>query len=388
MPFRELPDWKEVKIPGIGKLSAYLRDRVIGQERAIGQVVRAFNMARADLLPSWRPLAVLSFPGPTGVGKTELAIALADYLYMRENKKGRTYPEPPLVQVDCGLFGGSSEFAITELIGSPAGYVGSRGVEGDGKKPALIQENFLPDRITVLLFDEIEKAFQVDNPFHSGQEMLGLLVTMLDKGRLKNRWDDGFVNFRNAVVIFTSNIGAREIAKAGRGGIEAVFGQHFQYRAVRELDKRADNDESLGNRLSDEEIESLNEDIYKTTKREWNKAFPPEMRNRVDRLVVFRFLSRKDFSEILDKKLIGLGNQIGDKHSVSLFVSDEVREWFLSHGVVREDGVPSLQRAILRKIVNPISTYLNAGMLGSGDALHVEVGGSVEREAKFLFFKE
>jgi ATP-dependent Clp protease ATP-binding subunit ClpA len=219
-----------------------------------------------------------------------------------------------------------------------------------------------------LLFDEIEKAFS-GKYGHQGSELMGILMKMLDQGELVNHWDESKpVSFRKTVIIFTSNIGARKIAETGKTKIG-----FFQRRS--------------GNHLTDEEVQKLNDIIYESTKGDFEEFFPPELRNRMDRLIVFRFLTRSEFLIILETiEIPRLRRQFEERHGILVEVAPSVIEWLLSYGVVREEGVRSLHRAILRKIVNPLATYLNAGLLKKSDQIVVEVDNPKEEESHFRFF--
>lgn len=363
----DLPHWSTVEIPQIKGLQSYLQNRVIGQRRAVDNIVRSFSMGLAGLQPSQRPFSVLFFAGPTGVGKTEMALALADYLYQREKKTGRKYKKPPLVQVDSELFSGSLHFGISKLIGAPPPYIGSRSDKESPVEPLFAQKNFPKDRVVVLLFDEVEKAFGGADAQYQGSEMLGILMAMLDKGELYNHWDDDEpVNFRKTMIVFTSNIGAREIAEVGQ-------------KKVGFFDKS-------GKHLSDDEVEKRNKTIYESTRVAYNRFFPPELRNRIDRLVVFRFLTRNEFSRILEKEFTELRREFAKSHNLTITISSEVTDWLLMHGVVREEGVRSLQRAITRKIRNPLSVYLNASVISEGNAVAIKVEDFINRDAEFEFY--
>lgn len=374
----KLPPSSEVEITGLKNLENYLSSRVIGQPRAIRNLVRSFNLAAANLNLSWRPLGVFFFSGPTGVGKTATALALNDYLYFQEQKHGIIKPSPPLVKIDSALFGGSLHFAVTELIGSPAGYIGSRSdARGSGKKPKLIRENFPPDRLVVLLWDEVEKAL-ISEHGYQGQEISGILISMLDKGELTNNWDvDGPVNFRQTVVILTSNIAAQDIARtAGERGLG------FRTTVRKFVNGGSD-------RLSEDEIHEINEKIYDITRREYERNIPPELRNRIDRLIVFRFLTRDEYSQILTKELAALENELREKFKVNaLKLSDQAKEWFLRYGIIRELGVRSLQRSIMKRLRDPLSTYYLAGKIEEGCTVSVDVTKLSREEGKFEFSVE
>lgn len=382
MSHRErLPNHSGLEIPALSGLKDYLTSRVIGQPRAIESCIRSFNLALANLLPDWRPMSINFRAGPTGVGKTETSIALADFLWEGEKQAGIEYPRPPIVKVDCGLFEGG--FAATELIGVPAGYVGSRAHEKGATEPLLIEKNFPPNRLMVLLFDEIEKAFGDEfSSYRQGSVVLGILLAMLDKGEITNRWDVGKpVSFRNTIIDFTSNIGARDIVDAAK---KQPMG--FNIRgAVGQIIGRSDVAEDRGIYLSEDEVETLNKGIYRLTKDSFVRTFSPEFRNRMDPLEVYRFFSRPDFSKLLEIEMVKLNKQL-EGHKLRVDISQNAKDWILNHGVVREDGARSIQRSLLRKIVHPLAAYINAGLVKSGDLLDLDVKEPKDKESVLEVF--
>jgi ATP-dependent Clp protease ATP-binding subunit ClpA len=312
-----------------------------------------------------RPLLVVFFAGPTGVGKTEMAYALSDFLWVSEKnalkeskKKGRYVPfnekeiiEPPIIEVDCGEFAGSLSHGVSNLIGSPAGYVGSKGTGKGAQPPVFNPQNFPKNRIKVLLLDEIEKAFI--NSRDNGAEIMGVLMKILDKGKLVNNWEEE-VDFTRTIIIFTSNIGSVEIMKSAEDP-KIGFGAGI---------KRKD--------LSDKAIEQLNEKIYDVTKREYEKLFRPEFRNRINRFIAFHFLSsaeyiaiiKKEFAEIVEKRARELG--------FAIELSTEILDWFLNE-IKGEEGVRKLRDFMQKEISEPIAKAYNLKKLKAGKTYIVKI---------------
>jgi ATP-dependent Clp protease ATP-binding subunit ClpA len=354
-----LPLHETVIVPDLKKLSDYLKSEIVGQERAIKNIIRSFNMFLADLLPENRPIANLFFAGPTGVGKTSIAKALANYLFEQEKERGIKKPNPPLVRVDCGAL--ARDFALTPLIGAPPGYVGSKQAEGS-TPPLISKRNFPLDRITVLLFDEFEKAYLESHD--NGAALTGLLMTVLDEGYLRNNWGE-VVNLTQAIIIFSSNVGAREIVESAR---RREIGFKFD-----EIDQFEEKKEKTRDQFGEREIAILNDQIFNLVIKKYEKVFPPEFRNRIDRPVIFHFLSRENYITILEREILLLQNRINRSYGLLLRYTNDAKEFLLGK-VIFEDGARSLQRAILREVVDPLTTYLNSGLVGNGDIVEVSAG--------------
>ncbi|KKU15258.1 MAG: ABC superfamily ATP binding cassette transporter ATPase [Parcubacteria group bacterium GW2011_GWB1_45_9] len=342
----------------------FLSGRVIGQGRPIRTVARAFNLAKANYLPADRPLLTLFCAGPTSVGKTELSLALSDFIWKKEKeavaraKEKRIRPHisekeiaaPSLVKVNCGMFAGSLSHGVSNLIGAPVGYVGSKGHSGH-REPILSLKNFPPNRITVLLLDEIEKAF-IDSR-DNGTELMGILIEILDKAEFVNN-DGDKIDFRRTVVVFTSNLGSKDIINEAKGG-----GIGFTASAKKEW-------------LTDDEVESINERIYQITKKAYEKLFPPEFRNRIHRFVAFHFLNQACYREIINKEF-RLVQDWGKKHGVEIELSEEAVQWILKE-INSEEGVRKLRDFITVKIMEPIAEDYNLKKLKSVKRIVVGAG--------------
>ncbi len=367
-----VPDAVDIAI--LDELEKFLSNRVIGQEIARGEIIDSLNVAIAGLNPPNHPFAILMFPGPTGTGKTELVRALADYFYDKfsdEIKKieedagrqatalSREKPDqkgkkqiklPKIVKIDCGRFAGSMSHAAIDLLGAPTSYVGRE------QPPILSQWNFPPGIVRVLLFDEIEKAY-IDSRDY-GAELTGILMALLDEARIQNNRSED-VYFTWTIVAFTTNLGARDILKE-------VFEGKMGFQCGLEVGDCT---------LTIKKTEEINKRIYSMIRdklKSSDSPFPPELMNRIDRISVFRFLSREEYKKILEKEMNFLRWQLGQKSGISLQLSSEAGDWIIDNGIDLEYGVRSLQRFLRRKIREPLARLLNAGMLKTGDVLEIQ----------------
>ena len=282
-----------------------LRQRVVGQEEAIVAVSNAVRRARAGIQDPKRPLGSFIFLGPTGVGKTELARALAEFLFDDEQA---------MVRLDMSEY--MEKHTVARLIGAPPGYVGYD--EGGQLTEAVRRRPY-----TVVLFDEIEKAHQ---------DVLNVLLQLLDDGRLT----DGkgrTVDFKNTVIIMTSNVGSREIQEAATEGGEA------------EMRSRA--------------LEVL------------RNHFRPEFLNRVDDVVVFRPLTREQLAAIVDLQVKQLRSRLEESH-ITLELTDQAKQHLARVGYDVLYGARPLKRLIQRDILNPLALKLLEGSIKEGQTVEVD----------------
>ncbi len=295
-----------------------LHGRVIGQERAVAAVSEAVRRARAGLKDPKRPIGSFIFLGPTGVGKTELARALAELLFD---------DEAALIRLDMSEY--MEKHAVSRLTGAPPGYVGY----DDGGQ---LTEQVRRRPYSVVLFDEIEKAHP---------DVFNALLQILDDGRLT----DGkgrTVDFKNTVVIMTSNVGGGVISKQRLGF--AAEGEELGHDA-------------LEKRLLDE----------------LRKTFRPEFLNRVDEVIVFDPLSREQLTKVVDLLLANLRELVRGQ-GMTLAVSKAAEEYVAEQGYDAEYGARPLRRAIQRLVENPLSSALLRGQFEEGDTVKVDlVDGSL-----------
>jgi ATP-dependent Clp protease ATP-binding subunit ClpB len=291
------------------KMEERLRRRVVGQKEAITAVSDAVRRARAGIQDPNRPIGSFIFLGPTGVGKTELARALAEFLFDDENA---------MTRIDMSEY--QERHTVSRLIGAPPGYVGYE--EGGQLTEAVRRRPY-----TVILFDEIEKA-------HS--EVFNVLLQLLDDGRLT----DGHgrtVDFRNTVVIMTSNIGS----------------QHIQ--------------EMLTEWTEEEQIQ-------KGVKEQLKKFFKPEFLNRVDETIVFHSLNKELLVKIVDIQLERMKKYLKDKH-VDVVLTDSVKMYLAEAGYDPAYGARPLKRAIQKEILTPLATKLLEKAFKDGDVIEADMEG-------------
>ncbi len=289
------------------KMEEKLRERVVGQFEAITAVANAVRRARSGLQDPNRPLGSFIFLGPTGVGKTELARALAEFLFDDERA---------LIRIDMSEY--MEQHAVARLIGAPPGYVGYE--EGGHLTEAVRRRPY-----SVLLFDEIEKAHP---------EVFNILLQMLDDGRLT----DGHgrtVDFRNTLIILTSNLGS-----------------HF----IREL---AGKDDAA---MRAQVLEAL------------KAAFRPEFLNRIDEVIIFNTLSRRDLERIVDIQLGRLRGRLADR-KLALVVSDQAKAFLAREGFDPVYGARPLKRTLQRLLQDPLARRLLEGQFTEGETVRVDLQG-------------
>ena len=288
-----------------------LHQRVIGQEDAIVAVSNAIRRARAGLQDPNRPLGSFIFLGPTGVGKTELARALAEFLFDDEQA---------MVRIDMSEY--QEKHTVSRLIGAPPGYVG---YDEAGQLTEAVRRR----PYAVVLFDEIEKAHP---------DVLNLLLQLLDDGRLTDN-KGRTVDFKNAVVIMTSNVGSALIAEfAGGGGTEGPL------------------------------PEGIRRQLLETLRRQ----FKPEFLNRIDETVFFHPLGRRDVRQIVDIQLAQLLRRLADR-KIRLALSDAARDLIVEEGYDPVYGARPLKRVIQRRVLDPLALGVLQGEFKEGDFVRLDV---------------
>lgn len=307
---------------------------IIGQEKAVRSMSNLYQLFLAGMNQSNRPLGTLLFLGPTGSGKTRVVEAAAEILFGDRNA---------VIKIDCAEFQHSHE--IAKLVGSPPGYLGHRETS-----PLLTQENL--DRfqtqdtpLSLVLFDEIEKA---------SDSLWQLLLGILDKATL-TLGDNRRVDFSQSLIIMTSNLGAREISEL----IEGRIG----FTAPQEL-----ND-------VDKSQVAIDEKIQRTAVQAASRNFSPEFMNRIDKVVVFHSLNQKHLRQILDLELRSLQERIiCSARTEFLFnCSDSVKELLLREGTDSKYGARHLKRSIERLLVMPMSNLVASGQVFLGDSIYVDL---------------
>ncbi|MDZ7729160.1 MAG: ATP-dependent Clp protease ATP-binding subunit [Dehalococcoidia bacterium] len=300
------------------KMEDYLRNRVIGQDEAIQSIARAVRRARAGLKDPRRPIGVFLFCGPTGVGKTELARALAEFMFDSQDN---------MVKLDMSEF--SEKHTVSRLVGAPPGYVG---YDDGGQLTDTVRRR----SYCLILLDEIEKAHP---------EVFNLLLQIFDEGRLADA-KGRKVDFRNTIIIMTSNVGSDLIKRDSSLGF-----------AVQADENKATEDRY--GRMKDKVLNEL------------KNSFKPEFLNRIDSTVVFRSLSKEDIRRIVDLELRKVEQQLATR-GVSLEVTDEAKDWLGEKGYDQVFGARPLRRVIQDNIEDRLSEMLLSGDFDSGDTVRVE----------------
>ncbi|WFD22654.1 hypothetical protein MEQU1_001328 [Malassezia equina] len=306
VPVRNLLRGERERLMGI---EDSLRNRIVGQDEALSSIGEAVRLSRAGLNSSKRPLASFMFLGGTGVGKTEAAKGLAQFLFDSEK----------LIQINCSEL--SEAHSVSKLVGAPPGYVGHE----DGGQ---LTEQVRRQPYSVVLFDEIEKA---NRSIHT------LLLQILDEGRLQDS-QGRLVDFRQTIIILTSNVGADVLYELGSTDAEGHV-----------------TDESRGKVIKDVQ-----------------RAFPPELLNRLDEQIVFNNLAPKTLENIVSIRLKEVDQRLHDKR-ITLHVSDEARRWLAKKGYEPAYGARPLNRLIQKRLLNPLASHLIEGKAKEGDTVEVDV---------------
>ena len=313
------------------KLSA----RIVGQEEGVRRMTGLYQLFLAGLNQKNRPLGTLLFLGPTGSGKTRVVEAAAEVLFDDPNA---------VVKIDCAEFQHSHE--IAKLVGSPPGYLGHRETA-----PLLSQENL--DRfhtektqLSLVLFDEIEKA---------SDALWALLLGILDKATL-TLGDNRHVDFSRSLIVMTSNLGAREMSELVTGGIGFTAGQKSSSSMGSDLDQK----------------------MNRTAVEAARRKFSPEFMNRIDKVVVFRSLNEPDLRRILELELQAVQNRIMRSATTKFLFncSAAFKEKLLHDGMDCRYGARHLKRSVERSVVMPLSNLVATGQLQFGDSVYVDVDES------------
>ena len=310
------------------RMKKRLQGRIIGQDEAIDKVVRAIQRGRAGLKDPNRPIGTFLFFGPTGVGKTQLARSLAEYLFDSEDN---------MVRIDMSEY--MEKFSVSRLIGAPPGYVG---YEEGGQ----LSERVRRKPYCVVLLDEIEKAHP---------DIFNLLLQVMDEGRLTDS-NGRVVDFKNTIVIMTSNVGSREVEEYGNGIGFATAGR------------------------------KLESDRKNVVAKAVKKAFPPEFINRVDEQVYFNSLSREDIERIIDIELKGLKKRALEA-GYRITVTPAAKRFVAEAGYDPAYGARPLKRAITKYIEDPVAEFIISDRIlvsrskGLEEVRELKVGLGADKES-------
>ena len=311
---------QEAETKRLLRMESELHESVVGQNQAIDAISRAIRRSRAGLKDPHRPIGCFIFSGPTGVGKTELARALARFLFADDRA---------LIRVDMSEY--MEKFSVSRLIGAPPGYVG---YEDSGTLTKAVRRK----PYSVVLLDEIEKAHP---------DVFNILLQVLDEGHLTDNYGR-VIDFKNTVVIMTSNVGARDIMKGKALG----FAQ-------------PDNQTSF-------------ERMEEKVKDEISRVFNPEFLNRVDDTIVFHPLTREHIGQIVEIMFAEVQSRVSDEGLI-LSRTDAATEFLVEHGYDESFGARPLKRAIQRYVEDPLSDKILLGEFGAGDEIQIDVAEDGEK---------
>jgi len=309
IPLTKLLEEEAKKLEDAEKI---ISQRVIGQKEAIDAISNAIRRSRAGISEEKRPLGSFMFLGPTGVGKTETARALAGFLFNDENA---------LVRLDMSEY--MEKHAVSKMIGSPPGYVGYE--EGGQLTEKIRRRPF-----SVILLDEIEKAHP---------EVFNILLQILEDGRLTDA-KGRVASFKNAIFIMTSNIGSEYIAKMGSLGFMGQEGGEVK-------------------NLKDKVMEALKE------------SFSPELLNRIDDIIIFNYLGRSEIKKIVDLELRKVAERLNNK-KINIKVSEKAKLLLAELGFDPNLGARPLKRVIQREVLNPLSLKIVSGQVQEGNEIIVD----------------
>ena len=297
------------------KLEETLHQRVVGQDEAVTAVAKAIRRGRVGLKDPKRPIGSFLFLGPTGVGKTELSKTLADALFGNENA---------LIRVDMSEY--MEKHSVSKMIGSPPGYVG---YEEGGQLSEKVRRN----PYSVVLFDEIEKAHP---------DVFNILLQILDDGMVTDSTGRK-INFKNTIIIMTSNAGAQNIVTPKNLGFSA------------QSDAKASH-ENMKNKVMDE-VKNI---------------FKPEFLNRIDEMIVFHMLGKEETLKIVDIMLAVINKRIGEQLNMHLEMSADAKELLAEKGYDEKYGARPLKRAIQSMVEDELAEEILEGRIKAGDTVIVK----------------
>lgn len=291
-----------------------LHERIVGQDKAIAALADAIRRSRSGLSDPKRPLGTFIFLGSSGVGKTELAKALAEFLFDDEEA---------LVRIDMSEY--REQHTVSRLFGAPPGYIG---YEQGGQLTEQVRRR----PYSVVLFDEIEKAHP---------DVWNTLLQLLDDGRLTDG-QGRIVNFRNSVIVMTSNVGTSFVHKSGALG----------FSGVRDPQEKAD---------------------HKRIEEALKETFRPEFINRIDEIIIFEPLSEEDMLEIVKLQIKDVQERLAEQGNLTIMLTEAAQRWLADQGHDKDFGARPMRRAIQRYVESPLSVQLLRGEFKSGDHILIDV---------------
>jgi len=317
-------------------LTSTLSSKVVGQPNVISVIVPYIEMFQAGLAPENRPVGVFLLLGPTGTGKTRTVEALAEALHGSSKN---------VLKIDCGEF--QMEHEVAKLIGAPPGYLGHRETQPMLSQQKLTSVTSDGCGLSLVLFDEIEKA---------APSLTRLLLGVLDRGVLR-LGDNSVVNFEKSLVFLTSNLGAKEMMRE----IQPDFG--FQSAAP------SGTREELGSKLQGIAIGAV------------RRKFSPEFVNRIDHVITYRPLDAESFAAITDLEITSLQNHVNTRLSTRCFnieVPFETRQWLIERGTSPEYGARELKRTIHKNLTQPLATLVAKNQIEPGSSIRAELAANNE----------
>ena len=291
-----------------------LKKSIIGQEIALEKIAKSIRRNRVGIRNPKKPIGTFMFLGPTGVGKTHIAKRLAEYLFGDEDS---------LIRLDMSEF--QEKHSISRLIGSPPGYVGHK----DGGQ---LTEKVRRRPYSIVLFDEIEKAHK---------EIYNTLLQLLDDGQLTDS-SGRKVNFKNCMVIMTSNVGVKKLQDFGTG---VGFGTK----------SKIDREDSIKESLLTDELK---------------KQFPPEFLNRLDDVIIFKTLTKEEIGKVVDLELIKLKKRVSEI-GYNLIINKTVRDYLIEDGYSEDYGARPLNRSIQKHVEDPISEEILRGKIKENGTIKI-----------------
>ena len=302
----------------LNNLEKVLHERVVGQDEAVSAVARAIRRGRVGLKDPKRPIGSFLFLGPTGVGKTELSKALAYSIFGSENA---------LIRVDMSEY--MEKHSVSRMVGSPPGYVG---YEDGGQLSEKVRRN----PYSVILFDEIEKAHP---------DVFNILLQVLDDGHLTDS-SGRMIDFKNTVIILTSNAGAQRIIEPKQLGFASNSDDKKDYS-----------------------------DMKNSVMEEVKQMFKPEFLNRIDETIVFHQLTKEDLKEILDILLKEINSRLDEQMQMNLRLTDKAKEFLIDKGYDKKYGARPLKRALQNEIEDRLAEQILFGNIKQGDKIKIDCKG-------------